>query len=125
MSLLDNLMGNSSELSPAQAQKEFATLLGEGERIERAYKLVRDHVLFTSHRIIFIDRPGASGAKIDYHSVPYRSITRFSVEAGSAFDPDGDLRIWVAGMADPIDKQFTRQLDVYEIQALLAACVAR
>ena len=125
MSILDGLMGGSSEMTPAQAQKEFGTLLGEGERIERAYKLVRDHMLFTDRRLIFVDRPGVSGAKIDYHSVPYRSITHFSVEAGTTFDPDADLRIWVAGLPEPIDKAFTGRIDVYELQALLAAHIAR
>lgn len=125
MSILDGLMGNASELTPAQAHKEFATLLGDGERIEKAYKLARDHMLFTNRRLVFVDKPGRSGAKIEYFSVPYRSITHFSIEAGSAFDPDADLRIWIIGAAEPIDRQFTRQLDVYEIQSLLAAYLDR
>lgn len=125
MSLLDGLMGGSAELTPAQADREFATLLGDGERIEKAYRLVRDHILFTNRRLIFVDRPGVSGAKIDYHSVPYHSITHFSVEAGSTFDPDADLRIWIAGLPEPIDKAFTGKIDVYQLQALLAAHMAR
>ena len=125
MGFLDGLMGNASALEPAQAQTTFSEVLGAGERVEKAWKLGRDHLLFTNRRLIFVDKPGASGAKLDYHSVPYRSITHFSVEAGSEFDPDGDLRIWIAGMPEPIEKQFTRQVNVYEIQAHLAACIAR
>ena len=34
---------------------------------------------------------------MQYHSVPYKSITHFSVETAGAFDLDAELTIWISG----------------------------
>ena len=71
----------------------------------------------------FIVNP-LTGRKMQYHSVPYRSITHFSVETAGTFDLDAELTIWISG-GQGIVKQFGRGVDVYEVQALLASFVAR
>jgi PH (Pleckstrin Homology) domain-containing protein len=57
--------------------------------------------------------------------VPYRSITHFAVETAGTFDLDAELKIWVSSTSEPIVRQFGKGVDVYEVQALLAAFVAR
>ena len=42
MGIMNTIFGNVSEMDIASLQKEFGALLCEGERIERAYKLIRD-----------------------------------------------------------------------------------
>ncbi len=42
MGLLSGLMGNASEVDVAKLQTEFAQVLTEGERIEKAFQLIRD-----------------------------------------------------------------------------------
>ncbi len=42
MGLFDSLLGNASEISVSEIQKEYANILAENENIERAYKLIRD-----------------------------------------------------------------------------------
>jgi hypothetical protein len=123
--LFDGLIGNASRIDPAQAAQEYGRLLGQGEHVQAAYLLVRDAFLFTDRRLILVDKQGVTGRKIEYHSIPYRSITHFSVETAGTFDLDAELKIYLSGMPVPIQKQFGRGVDVYEVQALLTAYVVR
>ena len=125
MGLLDGLLGNASEIEPQKIQAEFARILAPAERIEKAYQLIRDLLVFTDKRLILVDKQGITGAKIDYHSLPYRSITHFSIETGGHFDLDAELKLWVSGTAEPIRKQFNKRLNIYEVQAVLASYVLR
>lgn len=125
MGIFDGLMGNASEVSIAEVQKEFANILADHERIEKAYKLIRDMFLFTDKRLILVDRQGVTGKKVEYHSIPYRSIHHFSIETAGHFDLDAELKLWISGSETPIIKQFNRSLDIYELQRVLATYVLR
>ncbi|MGN2641876.1 PH domain-containing protein [Nocardia takedensis] len=124
MGLIDGLMGNAGRIDPAQAQQEYARLLGNGEQIYAAYLLVRDAMLFTNRRLVLVDKQGISGRKVSYHSIPYRAITHFAVETAGTFDLDAELMIWLAGTDVPIQKRFNRQVDIYEVQGILSHYVA-
>jgi hypothetical protein len=54
MGLLDGLMGNASEVDASSLQAEFAQVLAPGEKIEKAYQLIRDTFVFTDKRLIFV-----------------------------------------------------------------------
>lgn len=125
MGLLDGLLGNASEVEPSNVQAEFAQVLAPGERVEKAYQLVRDMFVFTDKRLIFVNRQGMTGKKVEYQSLPYRSITRFSVETAGTFDLDAELKIWVTGTAAPIQLQFNKKLSIYTVQSVLASYVLR
>ncbi|WP_054816560.1 PH domain-containing protein [Nocardia arizonensis] len=124
MGLIDGLMGNAGRIDPAQAQQEYVRLLGNGEQVYAAYLLVRDAMLFTNRRLILVDKQGLSGRKVSYHSIPYRSITHFSVETAGTFDLDAELMIWLSGSDTPLQKRFNRQVDIYEVQGILSHYVA-
>jgi len=51
MGLLDGLLGNASEVPAAKLETEFAPVLAPGERIEKAYQLIRDMFVFTDKRL--------------------------------------------------------------------------
>jgi len=125
MGLFDGLMGNASEVSASEADQEFRSILAQGESIEKAYRLIRDMFLFTNRRLILVDKQGLTGRKIEYHSIPYRSITHFAIETAGHFDLDAELKLWVTGTAEPIAKQFNRSLNIYELQQVLAHYVLR
>jgi len=120
MGLFNGLMGNASEYNMADAQKEYGHLLAENERIDKAYKLIRDMFLFTDRRLILIDVQGLTGKKIEYHSIPYSKISHFSIETAGHLDLDAELKIWISGSAQPIQKQFNKSVNIYEVQAELA-----
>jgi hypothetical protein len=112
-------------VNTAEAQKEFANILAKSENIEKAYKLIRDMFIFTNKRLILIDKQGLTGKKMDYHSIPYKSVTHFSIETAGNFDLDAELKIWISGSPTPIQKQFNKSLNIYELQSVLAEYVLK
>ena len=60
MGLLDGLLGNASEVEAAKLQTEFAQILAPGERIEKAYQLIRDMFVFTD-KTYFRESTGDDG----------------------------------------------------------------
>jgi hypothetical protein len=77
--------------------------------------------MFTNKRLILIEKQGITGSKIEYKSITYKSISRFSIETAGTFDLDAELKIWVSSEAMPsIKKQFNKSVDVYEVQKVLA-----
>nr|WP_246566177.1 PH domain-containing protein [Tissierella simiarum] len=106
-------------------QNEYANVLAENEQVEKAYKLIRDIFIFTSKRLILVDKQGMTGKKIEYHSIPYRSITHFSIETAGNFDLDAELKIWISGTQAPIQKQFNKNLNIYELQSVLASYILK
>ena len=117
--------GNAGRKDSAAIQAEYARIFAQDEQVHAAYGVVRDVFIFTSIRLILIDKQGLSGKKVSYESVPYKSIERFSVETAGAFDLDAELKIWVRGRHDPIAKEFDKSANIYEVQAILASFAVR
>ncbi|HBO28945.1 MAG TPA: helicase, partial [Leeuwenhoekiella sp.] len=91
---------------------------------ELGFKLLRDVFIFTTKRLILIDVQGVTGSKVEYKSLPYKNISRFSLETAGTFDLDAELKIWISSENVPsVSKKFTKQIDVYAIQRYLAAKV--
>ena len=120
MGILNGIMGNASEIKVETLQNEYDKILMKTEKIERAYKIIRDLFIFTDKRLILVDKQGVTGKKTEYHSIPYKSITHFSIETAGNFDLDAELKIWISGTALPIQKNFNSSLNVYELQKILA-----
>jgi hypothetical protein len=38
---------------------------------------------------------------------------------------DAELKIWISGAANPIQKQFNKRLNIYEVQSVLASYILR
>lgn len=121
MGLFSALLGNAGAVSQEELKKNYGTLLIEGEDIELGFKLIRDTFIFTSKRLILIDKQGITGSKTSYTSISYKSISRFSVETAGTFDLDAELKIWVSSELNPsITKQFNKSVNVYDVQKVLA-----
>ncbi|MEZ0576139.1 PH domain-containing protein [Halodesulfovibrio aestuarii] len=120
MGFFDAILGNASEVNADQLQEELSPIMFEGEMIERAFKVIRDMYVFTSARLILIDKQGVTGKKIDYLTIPYKAISTFSVETAGHFDMDSELTLWVSGRHEPIKKELKKGSDVVGIQKLLA-----
>ena len=125
MGLLDGMMGNASKIDAARIQTEFSRILAPNERVEHAYQLIRDYFVFTDKRFVLVDKQGLTGSKVEYHSIPYKSITHFSIETAGTFDLDAELKIWISGTPTPIEKKFNKQLSIYEVQSILAMYVTK
>ncbi|SMG15283.1 PH domain-containing protein [Paenibacillus aquistagni] len=126
MGLFDGLMGNASEIKPQEVEQELRPILTEGEAVESVFKVIRDMFVFTNKRLILIDKQGITGKKTDYHSVPYKSISHFSVETAGTFDVDSELKIWISSGVEPtISKEFRKDSNVFAVQATLAKHVLK
>jgi len=125
MGILDGLMGNAEEVDVKKLGSEFTNILIDGEQIESGFKLIRDMFLFTNKRFIIVDRQGMSGKKVEYHSIPYKSITHFAVETAGSFDRDAELKIWLSGLHVPLEKQLKKGMDIIGVQKTLAHYVLR
>ncbi len=123
MGILSGILGHASEINVGELEQEFASILIEGEEIQRAYKLVRDLVVFTSKRLIIVDKQGMTGKKQEFQSIPYKNINRFSKETAGHFDLDAELRIWVKGQEEPIVKEFKKDKNIHEVYQVLSAYV--
>ena len=123
MGILDGLMGNASQADTQEVAEELAPILGTssltGEEVVAAYKLVRDMIVFTNKRFMFIDKQGMTGKKVDYLSIPYKSITQFKVETAGHFDSDCELKIWISGQAVPFEVELKASL-AQDVQQSLA-----
>ncbi|WP_419833448.1 PH domain-containing protein [Endozoicomonas atrinae] len=75
MGLFDALLGNAGEMTNTEAMEDLATILNPSESVELAYKLIRDMVVLTNHRLIFIDKQGLTGRKVEYRSIPYNCLS--------------------------------------------------
>lgn len=121
MGLLNRLIGNASAVSKEELTKKYNRLLIDDEAVDFGFKLLRDTFIFTSKRLILIDVQGLTGSKIEYKSLPYKSISRFSLETTGTFDLDAELKIWVSSESEPsVSKKFNKKIDVYEVQKYLA-----
>ncbi len=120
MGLFNALMGNASKVEVDDLEREFATVLIPGEQVLGAWRVLRDLFVFTSKRLILVDRQGVTGRKSQYVSVPYRDVSRFSVETAGSFDLEAELRIWLRGEAQPLSWQFPRGSAIQEVHRALA-----
>ena len=121
MGLFSALLGNAGAVGQDELNKQYRQLLCDGEEIELGFKLIRDMFIFTNKRLILVDKQGITGSKIEYKSISYKSISRFSVETAGTFDLDAELKIWVSSELQPsIKKQFNKSVNVYEVQKVLA-----
>ena len=121
MGLFSALLGNAGTVTKEELNSNYGRLLTDGEEFEMGFKLIRDTFIFTTKRLILIDKQGLTGSKTEYKSISYKSVSRFSVETAGTFDLDAELKIWISSEEHPsIKKQFNESVDVYEVQKVLA-----
>lgn len=121
MGILDVFLGTASEVvNIEKIESELQIILTDGEHIERAYVVLRDSYIFTNKRLILIDKQGMTGKKAEFHSIPYKSITHFSIETAGHFDVDSELKIWISGTQLPIEKEFRGDKTIYNVQKALS-----
>jgi hypothetical protein len=124
MGFFQGLLGNANTASVEQVKKEWGSLLAVDETIGAAYKLIRDYIIFTDKRLIVIDVMGLTGTKIEIKSVPYAQIVAFSVTTAGVLDLNAELKIWVSSSPFAIEKKFSKDVNIYEVQGILADTIA-
>ncbi len=120
------LGGDQRELDPTELDVEFHTntkILLDDEKVLMAFKAGRDVTLFTNIRIMTIDVQGLVGCKIEYTSIPYRSVHAYSVESAGIWDRDSELNLYTRNRwhLAKIQMDFrSGKTDIMQIQRLLS-----
>lgn len=120
MGLLSGLMGNASEVDNDDLEELLANTLIDGETVQKAYKVIRDMLIFTNKRLIIIDKQGVTGSKVEMLSIAYSKITKFSKESAGHFDLDAELKIWVGSDPTPISKDFKAGDNINEVYRIIS-----
>ena len=120
MGLFNAILGNASEVNLDNIKKEFEPIIVDGENIERAYKVIKDMIIFTNKRLIIVEKQ-LVGTKVDYLSVPYSNVIKFSKESAGILDLDAELKIWIKDETLPIKKTFGKGGDnINEVYRILS-----
>lgn len=120
MGILNSLLGNSKSVDLKKIEADFNQLLYPGEVLESAFKVFRGKWIFTNKRLIIQDVQGITGKTREYHSIPYKSVSHFSIETAGTLSDDCEMCIWVTGIVEPYRQEFSKDVDVKTLQQTLA-----
>lgn len=91
--MFQGVMGNMTQQSKEELTKAYGQYLFEGEEITSGYKLIRDMIIFTNYRIIFIDKQGATGKKTSFKSIYLMNIVDVEMETAGMGIDDSEITI--------------------------------
>lgn len=120
--------GSAKSMDSSESKKfhsNFGLLLADGEMIEVGFAVLRDTFLFTNKRLILVTVKGISAKQIEYVSIPYGRINKFSIQTGGNFELDAELKLWIGNDALPLEKKFNQDVNVYEVHKVLAGHVLK
>lgn len=63
MGLFSGILGNASNTSSESVERDLEKIMLDDEKVEHAYKLIRDLIVFTNRRLILVDKQGVTGKK--------------------------------------------------------------
>lgn len=84
---------NLKPISNDEVRGEVNGLLIADEKVEFAFKTIRDQLVFTNKRIISIDVQGITGKRKSFATMPYSKIQYFSIQTPGFMElfPDSEL----------------------------------
>ena len=106
-----NIIFKLREIKPEEGLELVQPMLIADETIFAAFKTVRDHVIFTNHRVIAINVEGITGKKKDFTSLPYSKIQAFSVRTASLLALDTIMDLWFNSMGI-VTFEFSGRFDI-------------
>lgn len=97
---------------------EINEILVEGEKVEAAYKTIRDVAAITNKRIIIADKQGITGKKVEVYTIPFKSIVMYSSEnARGVLDFNAELELWTR--AGKLKLNLKKGIDIRKIDRLI------
>ena len=92
---------------------EIEKMLVNGERVIASFKSLRDIGAITNKRIIYFNKQGLIGKKIETYSIPLRSIDMFSSENAGIIDFTTEFQLWTK--VGVMKMSFPKKVDVHNI----------
>lgn len=86
---------NLKPISNDEVRGEVDGLLIADEKVEFAFKTIRDQLVFTNKRIISIDVQGITGKRKSFATMPYSKIQYFSIQTPGFMELFPDSEVFV------------------------------
>lgn len=102
-----------------KGKKVVEELLIPEEQVLSAYRDVRDWVIFTDRRIVSVNVESMTGKKKNFTSLPYSTVSAFSVETAGVLDVDSRMELWFSGLGR-VRFEFTGGSDTVAISRMIA-----
>jgi hypothetical protein len=83
--------------SEVPVPENLRKMISPKESILFAVKTIRDTAIFTDKRILIADKQGITGKKIEYATIPYKSIITYAIETAGTFDFDAEIKLTLSG----------------------------
>ena len=91
--IVQGLAGNFSQQNKEELTKQYRQYLLKDEEIQSGYVLIRDALIFTNIRIIFVDKQGATGKKTSFKSIFLMNIVGVEMETAGFGIDDSEIVI--------------------------------
>jgi Bacterial PH domain len=124
MNLLNNILGNATQINNQDVLPLIKDFLVNNEDIVVAYKLIRDTIIFTTERLVLIDVQGLTGSKMSFTSYPYSTIKSFRMENAGTFDMDAEIVLVLQGNGE-LSLKFSKGTDLKPIYRYLSTYILR
>jgi len=82
------------EVSISDTLKSFIPPI---EKVCLVLKTVRDMAVFSDKRILIADKQGSTSEKVEYYTIPFKSIITYAVETEGTFDLDPEIKLLLSG----------------------------
>ena len=115
-------LNEAFEVQAATIQTEYKNFLIKEETVGKAYRLIRDLLIFTNKRLLVVDKQGL-GTKVDYLSIPYKSIEMYSMQTAGLMEKDNSITLWLKGHSKPREFLFNRGSDINTVYNLISNCI--
>jgi len=123
------LGSDQREIDPTELDEELHTntkILLDNEKCLMAFKSGRDVSIFTNIRVLIIDVQGLVGCKIEYTTLPYRSICAYSITSAGVWDRDSELNLYTRNRwhLAKVEMDFRQgKTDIMQVQRLLSTFI--
>ena len=105
-------------VSECPVPNEVQKILIDGEKVEVAYKTIRDAAVVTNKRIIIADKQGITGKKVEVYTIPFKSIIMYSSEnAGGILDFNAEIDLWTR--AGRLKLKLAKGIDIRKLDRLI------
>lgn len=101
--------------------EEIERILIDGEIVIGAFKSMRDYGAITNKRIIYGDKQGIMGKKVEIYTIPLNSIEMFSSENAGTLDFTAEFQLWTK--VGVMKMSFPRKVDIHRISRVFAEAI--
>jgi len=120
---LSFLNDNGVVQDPKGVEQQLRTsppILQSDESVDACYKIGRDLCVFTTKRILLVDRKGMTGKSIEYRSFPLKYVSCFIISTAGSFMSSAAATIFSDGSKSLQQDLSKCSSDIWQVEQILA-----